>query len=54
MITNSSVNHPRRYHIYKFVRIYQMVVTWRNPRREQLEEHLQSMPINRHGWLATQ
>jgi hypothetical protein len=37
-----------------FVRIYQMVVTRRNPRIEQLEEHLQSMPTNRHGWPLTQ
>jgi hypothetical protein len=37
-----------------FVRIYQMVVTQRNPRREHLEEYLQSMPTNRHGWLLMQ
>jgi hypothetical protein len=37
-----------------FVRTYQMVVTRGNPCREQLVEHLQSMPTNRHGWLPTQ
>jgi hypothetical protein len=40
LITNSSVSPPRRYCMDMFVRIYQMVVTRRNPRREQLEEHL--------------
>jgi hypothetical protein len=37
-----------------FVRIYQMVVTRCHPHREQLEEHLQSIPTNRHGWLLMQ
>jgi hypothetical protein len=40
LITNSPVNPPRRYRMDMFVRIYQMVVTQRNPHREQLEEHL--------------
>jgi hypothetical protein len=54
LITNSSANPPRRFRMDMFARIYQMVVTRRNPRREQLEEHLQSMSTNRHGWLFMQ
>jgi hypothetical protein len=34
LITNSSVNPPRRYRMGMFVRIYRMAVTRRNPRRE--------------------
>jgi hypothetical protein len=40
LITNSSVNPQRRCRTDMFVLIFQMAVTRRNPRREQLEEHL--------------
>jgi hypothetical protein len=40
LITNSSANPPRRCRTDIFVHTYQMVVTRRNSRREQLEEHL--------------
>jgi hypothetical protein len=40
LITNSSVNPQRRYHMGMFVRTYQMAVARRNLRRGQLEEHL--------------
>jgi hypothetical protein len=40
LITSSSANPPRRFRMDMFARIYQMVVTQRNPCIEKLEVHL--------------